>query len=125
MTFIRASHTQGGTYVMATTYTSKIGTLFKIGQSGDVVKRLNFLRTGNPQITLICCGNGVSESELHKTYHNNRVDGEWFALSKSELHQVVQDITKGAGKIYRKYGWMESKCKASEIRWRPRRQCPN
>lgn len=82
------------------TYLMKDGIsgLFKIGKSKDPIKRLNQLRTGNPNLSMVCFGMGTTEAELHKKFSSCRVYGEFFRLDSNQVDNIhkliVEDVNK-------------------------------
>jgi len=70
------------------------GLYYKIGQSVDPEKRLQSLKTGNPNIKLICYGCGMSEKELHAMFRHRQYKREWFNLNTKELSNV-KDLING------------------------------
>ena len=71
------------------TYIAKSGRLYKIGKSKDPVKRINALKTGNPNIRLIAFGEGVSEKTLHFRFRRNRQSGEWFKFRHKDVEKII------------------------------------
>lgn len=66
--------------------------LWKIGIAKNVKKRLEQMRTGNPSIKMaakfFACNPQKTEKELHKKFEDNRVAGEWFNLSPTDLFYI-------------------------------------
>ena len=69
------------------TYLMRNDKLYKIGKSIDVGRRLKTFKTSNPKIELMMtCDEGkVKERELHRMFKHRKNEGEWFALSSSDL----------------------------------------
>ncbi len=71
---------------------------FKIGLSkNSIEKRISQCQTGNPyKITLhsfyITSNPSVLESYLHIIFKDKREQGEWFRLSKEELHSIPDHV---------------------------------
>ena len=68
---------------------------YKIGMSKKPEYRERTLQSEKPEITLICSKMYSSrdearkiEKELHQRFKNNRIRGEWFNLSDSEVKNV-------------------------------------
>jgi hypothetical protein len=63
--------------------------LIKIGHSNDTMARLASLQTGNPRkLTLLREIEGKGEDlerELHERYKANRLNGEWFNISRNDV----------------------------------------
>jgi len=96
------------------TYLFTDGKYYKIGRSKDPKKRLYAFKTGNINCELVCFGLGVSERELHKTYSDKRVNGEWFALDTNDVMVIsskiqsseiigVNDYSNSVEEDYRKF----------------------
>lgn len=62
---------------------------YKIGFSRNLIQREMALRIGNPGFKIILCAKSMdcrrTESEIHKLYENQKISGEWFDLSDSDL----------------------------------------
>ena len=75
---------------------------FKIGESINPVERCKTLQTGNKRKLIIYktvfCGTKQQaqaiEASIHDRYANSRISGEWFKISKHEVDQVIQEITR-------------------------------
>lgn len=71
--------------------------LFKIGITRNAKARLSQFRTGNPSFQFLCVFERtdamLSESDLHEMFEEKRVAGEWFALSASDLKQIIHEFT--------------------------------
>ena len=73
-------------------------TLYKIGISVDVKKRLKQLKTGNPA-TLTIVSQFESkwafkiEANLHNRYHNKNISGskEWFRLNDNDVSEFLDN----------------------------------
>ena len=64
--------------------------LYKIGISNKPEKRLKQLKTGNPNIQLVCYSQKVFfaqwlEKHLHKLFSKDKVNGEWFKLKEESI----------------------------------------
>lgn len=70
------------------------GRQFKIGKSVKPEERLKALKTANPRCRLICYGDSVTESYLHKYFSHRRVSGEWFNLTKHDV-KVAKRLING------------------------------
>jgi hypothetical protein len=71
----------------------------KIGESGNVQKRLASMQTGHCDdlkiIGIIPAAFPLRlEGELHAKFHKDHIRGEWFALS-DEIKQYIQALEKG------------------------------
>lgn len=62
--------------------------LYKIGYSTNPKDRESTLQSEEPEIQLIKVFKDNHESELHNKYRNQRVRGEWFELSKSQVKYI-------------------------------------
>lgn len=70
------------------TYVMTDGDLFKIGKSINPKARLSQLRSGNPKLTMVFFGTGVTEKQLHKMYKKKRVTLEWFNLDMEDVAEI-------------------------------------
>jgi Meiotically Up-regulated Gene 113 (MUG113) protein len=66
--------------------------LYKIGRTKNLDQRFKSLRTGNPDIKLIGCFDGGNklEKELHDMLSEQRVAGEWFRLSATQVDLLLR-----------------------------------
>jgi hypothetical protein len=64
----------------------------KIGKSSNPEKRLQQLKTANPDIRLISYGDQISESELHEKFKYQRLKGEWFKLSTKDVEYILRKL---------------------------------
>lgn len=84
-------------------YLLESGGRYKIGISRDVMKRLAQLRAGQSPfpITLVHSVEGYGyvefEGRLHKQFAHARVRGEWFALTESDLADVLKAMDEWSG----------------------------
>lgn len=62
--------------------------LYKIGYSTNPKDREATLQAEEPEIQLIKVFENNHESELHNKYREQRVRGEWFELSKSQVKYI-------------------------------------
>ncbi len=75
---------------------------FKIGESINPTERCKTLQTGNKRKLMIYktvfCGTKMQaqaiEASIHERFKHTRISGEWFKISKREVDQVVQEITR-------------------------------
>jgi hypothetical protein len=67
----------------------KLSRLFKIGQSNNPEKRIKALCISNTNLKLIYYTDTHTEKELHNKYNSLRVSGEWFALDKKILMELI------------------------------------
>ena len=81
------------------TYLMKSGKYYKIGRSTDPEKRLKSILTGNPDIRLICYGDGVTESELHNIYKKNKYKGEWYILRRKDVEDIISMVNNSYKKV--------------------------
>lgn len=68
----------------------------KIGVSNEPAGRLKTLQTGNgARLNLLTCirGGGWKESQLHKRFAEDRINGEWFILSP-QIENYIKAIKK-------------------------------
>ena len=77
---------------MIYTYLAKAGQYYKIGQSKNPEQRMKTLKTGSPDIRLICYGTGETEKRLHVLYKHKRQSGEWFKLSCDDVEDIIKRI---------------------------------
>ena len=86
-------------------YLMSDGNLYKIGISNKPEKRLKQFKTGNPKIYLICYSEPISfaydlEHNLHKLFHNNNVNGEWFKIkdenSLKNLMKLINNVSENS-----------------------------
>lgn len=78
---------------------------YKIGVTLDtsVNGRISHLQIGNPYTIELVAKTGTIpnayevEKALHQKYKSNRVRGEWFTLSESELADVLKTLKKACG----------------------------
>lgn len=75
------------------TYLLFDGTYYKIGQSTNVKKRFLSIRTGNPNVKIICFGRGRTEKNLHEEYDIYRIRGEWFDFIPEQVVKIIKQIT--------------------------------
>lgn len=66
---------------------------YKIGYGKYPTRRLRQLQTGNSRrlgLGVVIKTNNMAETEaqLHNQYQHRRVDGEWFALTASDIAEV-------------------------------------
>ena len=82
--------------------------LYKIGKAANLSKRLAELQAGNPGelnvvATIVTEAYEVLERALHRLYVDQRVRGEWFQLSQSDIEEItttpVRDILERAMKL--------------------------
>lgn len=73
--------------------------VYKIGVAKDVESRVRQLQTGSvEEITLV--NKFLSEfpfkieSTLHRKYNSNRINGEWYYLTKENLNSFINDCEK-------------------------------
>jgi len=90
------------------TYIMFDGSYFKIGQSTQPEKRLKQIKTANPNVSLLCYGNKITEKYLHTRFHQNRLNGEWFWLNNEQLNKAIELIKYGENYIKsgRKYKYL-------------------
>ena len=62
--------------------------LYKIGISKNPEFREVTLQSQKPSIKMVKTWDKDIEKHLHKTYHNNRVRGEWFDLTKVQVKYI-------------------------------------
>ena len=70
---------------------------YKIGKSTNVTVRISDLRILLPfRIDIIAIwkssGHGQLESQLHRRLAGNRINGEWFSLTRDEVKALVIDM---------------------------------
>lgn len=80
-------------YVFDETYTYLMtdGRKYKIGLSIDPKKRLDSMKTANPDIRLICYSKNIPEKFLHDYFFGQRYKGEWFDLSKFDI-SIIKEL---------------------------------
>ncbi len=69
--------------------------IFKIGKSNDPKGRLASLQTASPYklkiVHLFKADNAsAAEESLHRYFHENRLEGEWFKLTQAEKNMLVK-----------------------------------
>jgi len=74
-------------------------TVYKIGFSKHTEKRLEQLKTGNPnKITIIenfCTKHGRKvETAFHNLYSHKRLEGEWFTLDLVDIVDFIKNCEK-------------------------------
>ena len=71
--------------------------IYKIGITDNLLRRFNQLKP-DEVLNVVRCSNFESlEKELHKKFKANRIpQTEYFRLSKSQIEQVIFEMTKGA-----------------------------
>ena len=62
--------------------------LYKIGYSNNPRHREKTLQAETPNIKMIKIWNKNIESKLHKEYSKYRIRGEWFKLTKLQVHYI-------------------------------------
>ena len=67
--------------------------VFKIGKTNNLLKRTKLLGIQMPFETAVACviySNKVYETEasLHRRFHGQRMNGEWFLLSNDDLQEL-------------------------------------
>lgn len=74
------------------TYLMKDGNtgLTKIGKSANPHIRERTLQSEKPTISLIAKSEKNIEEFLHKRYSDKRVRGEWFALTKDDINEILK-----------------------------------
>jgi hypothetical protein len=82
------------------TYLMYDGNLYKIGKSKNPLTRLNQLKTSNPNLEIICFGNGIEEENLHSIYCKNRVQGEWFNLNNNQIIEIKNLIEQKKDNLF-------------------------
>lgn len=85
------------------TYIMFDGILYKIGKSINPEKRLNQIKTSNPNAKLICYGNAVTEKYMHDRFYRSRVKGEWFKLNEEQLRNAIRLIKNGENNLLANY----------------------
>jgi hypothetical protein len=77
-------------------YVIKSAGYYKIGFASDLKSRLVSLKIGNPTrlrvVIFIPCTIKIAEKlevQLHKTFSNKHLQGEWFKLSSADLKHIV------------------------------------
>lgn len=75
----------------AKTYLIQNGTssLYKIGQSVDVGKRFNEIKSHNPDAKLLHVSKTLHERDLHERYKTKRKFREWFELSPGDVYEIT------------------------------------
>ena len=105
------------------------GSVVKIGRAGNVERRLRGLAASSP-VRLVLRhvepGLGPAETDVHKTFDDWRLHGEWFDFSDTDPVQAVRDALRAIPDL----AWLWSlpaarAAIAAEIEaasdWRPRR----
>ena len=62
--------------------------LYKIGKSVNPKYRERTLQSQTPNIEIVKIWDKDIESKLHNKYNENRIRGEWFNLTKSQLKYI-------------------------------------
>lgn len=81
---------------MSKVYFIGAGSRVKIGYSSDPEKRLTELQVGNPdRLTILATldGGAVLENTIHAAFARDRLDGEWFRISR-ELLELINEIRR-------------------------------
>jgi hypothetical protein len=76
--------TEKKTYIMK----DKTNNLYKIGSSKNPKVREKTLQSEKPSIILVKIWDKNIETRLHNLYSEFRIRGEWFKLSKIQLHYI-------------------------------------
>jgi predicted GIY-YIG superfamily endonuclease len=78
--------------------TNENETLYKIGFTTNIQKRISSLQTGNPykmiEIHNFKTKYRKLETALHRKFHNCRENGEWFSLTKEDVDNFLQKCEK-------------------------------
>lgn len=77
------------TYIM----TDKSG-YYKIGRTKSLKERYRALKVGNPTLKLVGSIIDDVENKLHSDYANKNVDGEWFALSETDIRNIKEQYSE-------------------------------
>lgn len=78
--------------------------LIKIGKSHDIYTRMSVI--GKRALILIAYADMDVEKELHKSYRQKRIKGEWFRLSKDDIDEIIKTYGfKTPGVCFRTRGW--------------------
>jgi predicted GIY-YIG superfamily endonuclease len=98
---VEIGNKQSGVYILEVRDSS----LFKIGVTKDIEKRLSQLQTSNPyEFYLwgfyVTAKHRELENLLHKKFHLKRYKREWFKLSHDELTQACSFAADFIGKPY-------------------------
>lgn len=74
-------------------YFARAGKQVKIGISTNPQKRLQQMRTGNPDITLLgdIPGGRRIETDLHQRFSEARLEGEWFCFT-AEIARTIKGL---------------------------------
>jgi len=76
------------------TYLISDGFYYKIGKSINPEKRLNSIKTGNPNCTLLFYGKGRTEKQLHDIFKVFRIKREWFKLRFKDV-ELIKRLLNG------------------------------
>ena len=99
-------------------YLMQSGSKVKIGVSESPVKRLNSLRIGCPDVSLVYASEPISnafeiESKLHKAFSEFALGHEWFSSKiKEEAIAAIEEAVCSYGKLS---GIEESRVNADDI----------
>lgn len=70
-----------------------VSNFYKIGKTLNLKQRLNQLKTGNPNISIIASKKtkkySILEFHLHKKYKHKRIVCEWFNLDENDLEEII------------------------------------
>lgn len=74
---------------------------YKIGRTKNIKKRLNAMKTGNPFNLHVIFRFEMSgqlavdvERELHYSYKDSKIRGEWFALSSTQRGKLEKKVAR-------------------------------
>lgn len=65
--------------------------LYKLGVSNNPKYRERTLQSDKPSVVLIHTFNGNYEKQMHRTYNDKRVRGEWFKLSSADVEYLKKN----------------------------------
>jgi len=106
------------------TYLISDGLYYKIGESNKPEKRLNNLKTANPNCELICYDKGRTEKQLHDIFKVFKIEREWYKLKFKHIELIKRllsneengrDLTQCAN--YRAAGKIEKQEVKAELRF--------
>lgn len=107
-------------YLIAAEFKSDIQ--YKVGVSNAPDRRINELKTANPNVTHIenkylCESREIAtkvETWMHKYYSKNNINGEWFLLEQDDIEEFTEKCKYYEERV-KTYFELENKIKGKDI----------